>query len=155
MIVEDLVKASYELNEIYYGKGLDYEKSPDGEYTSIYSHVSMDELYVTEDILKIRTKEVFTASYASSIIDWAFNMSVGGVSGSGSYQRYLTGSDGLLTVYRDYKVMNVSKYDYTSINIEKIKRKKIYANITTNKGVLVRLVILKEDNGWRLDCPTV
>ena len=82
-------------------------------------------------------------------------MSVGGVSGSGSYQRYLTGSDGLLTVYRDYKVMNVSKYDYTSINIEKIKRKKIYANITTNKGVLVRLVILKEDNGWRLDCPTV
>ena len=87
MIVEDLVKASYELNEIYYGKGLDYEKSIDGEYDSIYSHVSLDEIYVTQEILSLRTREVFSASYANSIIDYAFNMSLGGVGGSGSYQR--------------------------------------------------------------------
>lgn len=154
MIVEDLVKASYELNEIYYGKGLSYEESIDGEYDSIYSHVSMDEIYLTEDILSIRTKEVFSASYANSIIDYAFNMSLSGV-GTGSYQRYITGSDGLLTVYRDYKVMDITEYDYTTIKIEKIKRKKIIATIQSTENETVDVVIVKELNGWRLDSATV
>ena len=155
MIVEDLVKASYELNEIYYGKGLDYEKSIDGEYDSIYSHVSLDEIYVTQEILSIRTREVFSASYANSIIDYAFNMSLGGVGGSGSYQRYITGSDGFLTVYRDYKVMDITEYDYTSIKIEKIKRRKITATVMSTENEAVEVVIVKESSGWRLDSATV
>ncbi len=155
MIVEDLVKASYRLNEIFYGEGLPYIEDPDGQYDSIYSPVLPEQLIVTEEILRIETKKVFTASYANSILEHAFNMSKGGVSGSGSYQRYVPMSDGYLTVMRDYKVIDITEYDYTSINIEKIKRKKIYANITSNKGVLVEIVILKEENGWRLDSATV
>jgi len=154
-IVEDLEKASCELNDIYYGKGLDYEKSPDGEYDSIYSHVSMDEIYVTEEILSLRTKEIFSASYANSIIEYAFNMSVGVVGGSGSYQRYITGSDGFLTVYRDYKVMEITEYDFKTVKIEKIKRRKITATINSTENEEVEVIIVKEANGWRLDSATV
>lgn len=155
MIVEDLVKASYYLNEIFYGKGLPYIEDPDGVYDSIYSPVLPEQLIVTEEILRLETKKVFTASYANSILEHALNMSKGGLSGSGSYQRYVPMSDGYLTVMRDYDVIDITEYDYTSINIEKIKRKKIYANITSNKGVLVEVVVIKEENGWRLDSATV
>ena len=56
MIVEDLVKASYYLNEIFYGKGLPYIEDPDGVYDSIYSPVLPEQLIVTEEILRLETK---------------------------------------------------------------------------------------------------
>lgn len=154
MLVEDMVKASHELNEILYGEGMRYEESLTGEYYSIYSHIAMDQPYLTEHSLKVRIQEVFSASYANSIIGYTFTLTQGVVGGKNN-PRYFTGSDGYLTVYRDYEKLDITDYDYTTIKIEKIKRSKIVATVTSTENEVVEVTLVKEANGWRVDSATV
>ncbi len=152
-LVKEFLEESYELNEIYYGKGLAYQKSEDGEYTSIYSPVLRDQPYITEAILRAKTEDVFSASYSNSIISYHFSVTQG-IAGGASYPRYFTGSDGFLTVYRDYKVIDITEYDYSTIEIKKIKRKEIKATVVSTENEKVDVVLVLEKNGWRLDSVT-
>lgn len=152
-LVKEFLEESYELNEIYYGKGIEYQKSEDGEYASVYSPVVRNQPYVTENILRAKTEDVFSASYANAIINYHFSMTQGLV-GGGNYPRYFTGSDGFLTVYRDYKVIDITEYDYSTIKIKKIKRKEIKATVVSTEKEVVDVILVLEKNGWRLDSVT-
>lgn len=152
-MVKKFLDESYELNEIYYGKGLDYQKNEDGEYNNIYSPVLRNQPYVTESILRAKTQDVFSASLANSIISYHFNLTQG-VAGGSNYPRYFTGSDGYLTVYRDYKVIDITEYDYSTIEIKKIKRKEIKATVVSTENEIVDVVLVLEKDGWRLDSIT-
>ena len=76
-LVKEFLTESYELNEIYYGKGIDYEKNEDGVYDNIYSPVLKNQPYTTEAILRAKTEDVFSASLASSILGYHFNLTQG------------------------------------------------------------------------------
>ncbi|MBQ8393261.1 MAG: hypothetical protein IJX51_05755 [Clostridia bacterium] len=152
VIVEDLVKASCELNEIYYGKGLNYDDSM--IYQSVYRQVDLNEKYKTVDILSARTKEVFTASYANSLIQYHLNPSVGGTGGL-TKSRYIEDSTGLIAVYKDYESIEITQYKYDTIKIDSIRSKRIVATIMSTEGEEVEVVIRKETDGWRLDSATV
>ncbi|MBQ9743932.1 MAG: hypothetical protein IJW19_02295 [Clostridia bacterium] len=152
VIVEELVKSSCELNEIYYGKGLKYNDSM--VYQSVYRQVDLNEKYKTVDILSARTKEVFTASYSNSLIQYYLNPSVGGTGGL-TKSRYIEDSTGLLAVYKDYKAIEITQYNYDTIKIESIRSKRIIATVMSTEGEEVEVIIRKESNGWRLDSATV
>ena len=152
-LVKKFVEDSYELNEIFYGKGLSYYESVDGEYSSVYSAVKLDEKYTTSKELKDRTREVFSASYANSIIGYVFSLTPG-IYGQSKQPRY-SESGGYITVLRDYEVIDITEYDYDTVKIKKIKRKEIKATIMSTENEEVEIVLVLEADGWRLDSATV
>ncbi len=152
-LVKRFVEDSYELNDIFYGKGLSYYESEDGEYGSVYSAVKLDEKYITISALKDRTREVFSSSYANSIIGYVFSLTPG-IYGQSVQPRY-SESGGYITVLRDYEVIDITEYDYDTVEIKKIKRKEIRATIMSTENEVVEIILVKESNGWRLDSATV
>ena len=118
VLVEEIVKRSVTLNDILYGKGMEYEKSPDGNYLTIYTRVKDSAPFKTKKELEKEIKEVFTAAYANSLVSHAFTLTPG-LFGDNSYPRYQEGSDKVLTVMRDYEAREITQYDYSTIKIEK------------------------------------
>ena len=153
LIVKDLVERSTVLNEVLYGKGMDYEKSIDGNYSGIYSRVSEDAPFQTKKDLEREIKAVFTSAYANSLISTAFKLTQGAL-GSNSYPRYQEGSDKVLTVMRDYTAREITEYDFDTIEIKKVRKNKIRATILSTENEIVEIYIVKELDGWRLDSVT-
>ena len=153
-LVTEIVKRSVNLNEILYGKGMEYEESADGNYSTIYSRVKDTAPFKTRKELEKEIKEVFTAAYANSLVSHAFTLTTG-LFGENSYPRYQEGSDKVLTVMRDYSAREITQYDYSTIKIEKCKKNKIVATILSTENEVVEIYLIKELNGWRLDSATV
>ena len=154
VLVEEIVKRSETLNDILYGKGMEYEESEDGKYSTIYSRIKDDAPLKTRKELEKEIKEVFTAAYANSLVSHAFALTPG-LFGDNSYPRYQEGSDKVLTVMRDYEAREITQYDYSTIKIEKCKKNKIVATILSTENEIVEIYLIKEVNGWRLDSATV
>ena len=153
VLVKKFIEDSCELNEIFYGKGLSYYENEDGEYSSIYSPVKLDEKYITISALKERTREVFSSSYSNSIIGYVFSLTPG-IYGESSKPRY-SESGGYITVLRDYEVIEITEYDYDTVKIKKIKRKEIRATVMSTENEEVEIILVKERDGWRLDSATL
>ncbi len=154
-LVKDLVSRSYELNVIYYGEGLKYKDS--GNPNDIYMVVFEKEKYILKSQLTRATREVFSESFATSIIDMSFNGVQSQINQNSIQSRYMTQiDDDLLYVNRTYKpvVEKIAEYNYDTIEISKISRHFIEAEIKTTSGQLVSVTLIKEDNGWRLDSGT-
>ena len=154
VLVKNLVSESCKLNEILYGKGMEYEKSEDGKYSTIYSRVKDDAPFKTRKELEKEIKEVFTAAYANSLVSHAFTLTTG-LFGENSYPRYQEGSDKVLTVMRDYQAREITQYNFDTIKIEKCRKNKIVATILSTENELVEIYLIREVNGWRLDSATV
>ncbi|MBE6673909.1 MAG: hypothetical protein E7596_02245 [Ruminococcaceae bacterium] len=154
-LVKDLVSRSYELNVIYYGEGLKYKDS--GNPNDIYMVVFEQEKYILKSQLTKATREVFSESFATSIIDMSFNGIQSSINQNSVQPRYMTQiDDDLLFVNRTYEpvVDKIAEYNYDTIEILKISRRFIEAEIKTTTGELVTVILIKEDNGWRLDSGT-
>ena len=149
-LVKELVKESYELNDILYGEGLSYIET---ESQSKYAPVDMNERYTTLYSLKEKMKEVFSSSYANSLIEYIFSYSPG-VYGGGTLPRYEE-QGGWIVVLKEYEKREVTEYNYDTVKIEKIKRKEIRATIKSTENEVVEIVLVKELDGWRLDSATV
>ena len=154
-LVKSLVSRSYNLNVVYYGKGLKYKES--GNPNQIYLPVLENEVYVLRSVLIKDTYEVFSETLATSVINMAF----GGVSSetgtNGVQSRYMVeGDDDWLLVNKDYKGVKeeIAQYNYDTIEITKISRRFINANIKTTKGENVEIVLIKQGDNWRLDSIT-
>jgi len=154
VIVKELVERSCVLNEVLYGKGMEYEKSADGIYSGIYSRVTDDAPFKTRKELEREIKAVFTASYANSLISHAFKLTTG-IYGGVSYPRYQEGSDDILTVLRDYEAREITQYNFDTLVIEKATKNKIRATVLSTENELVEIYVIKEIEGWRLDSATV
>ena len=156
-IIKSLITDAYELNEIYYGDGIVYKDS--GNPNDLYMEAYENEKYALKNKLVERTYEVFSETYAESLIGLAF----GGVQSEinqGSIQpRYMTLDDdpkGWIFVNTDYEplVKEVARYDFTTISIIKISRRFIEATIKTTKNEEVKVTMVNEGRGWRLDSAT-
>lgn len=153
-IVKELVEKSTVVNEVLYGKGMDYEKSLDGKYQTMYSRVTDDAPFKTRKALEKEIKSIFTASYANSLLNHAFTLTVG-IYGNSSYPRYQEGSDEVLTVMRDYEAREITVYNFDTIVIEKATKNKIVATIMSTENEKVYVYLINELDGWRLDSATV
>ena len=154
-LVKSLVSRSYNLNVVYYGEGLKYKES--GNPNQIYLPVQENEIYVLRSVLIKDTYEVFSETLALSIVDMAFGGAEGGTSASSVQSRYMVeGDDDWLLVNKDYKSVKkeITKYNYDTIEITKISRRFIEANIKSTKGENVEVVLIKQGESWRLDSIT-
>jgi hypothetical protein len=153
-IVKDLVERSYTLNVVYYGEGLPYdaEKQVEGEYYE----VTEDAPFRIRNDLIVETRAVFSEDIALGLLgaylDGYSNMGVV------VYARYLTGPDGYLTVYKDYKNVNdqITKYDTSSVQIIKNRKNKIVASVTSvDGGETIEVTLIYENDAWKLDSATL
>lgn len=153
-IVKDLIERSYTLNVVYYGEGLPYdaEKQVEGEYYE----VTEDAPFRIRNDLIVETRAVFSEDIALGLLgaylDGYSNMGVV------VYARYLTGPDGYLTVYKDYKNVNdqITKYDTSSVQIIKNRKNKIVASVTSvDGGETIEVTLIYENDAWKLDSPTL
>ena len=72
------------------------------------------------------------------------------------FARYIE-FDGHLHIRRDIDVIDIAKYDFSTTVIEKCSKRFIRAKIKTSnfeKNDYVEIVLINEDNGWRIDSAT-
>ena len=153
--IKDLVEKSYDLNDIYFGKGLNYVDN--GNPNDSYMVVSVTERYITKNALIIATRQVFSQTYAQSLIDGAFSGYGSPINQNSVMSRYsIFDEDGLIYVNKNYEALieQVRTYNFENIEITKISRRFVEANIFTEKNEKVKVVLVKENNEWRLDSAT-
>ncbi len=150
--VTRLVEESYELNVIYFGKGLPYED--DGDDKSLYAPVAEDAAFTTKEELIDKTRKVFSESNVTEMIEIAFQG--GSIGSTAAYPRYITGSDGKLTVYKNIKGIEteVNEYDYSTVSITRISKRFIKAKITSKAGNVVDVELVNQDGEWRINSRT-
>ncbi len=169
--VSELVEASYELNVIVFGEGLEYIETEESK-NSRYALVKENDKYNSIKDIRDAIEKVFSEDYSKVMETTAFVGIKGAVDGTVIPERYIENSVGFLVLKNDialdgevdieggkdeieYSGLKVRKYDSSSIEIKKISRRFIEAYITSIDGsetILVTLIL--EENGWRLDSPT-
>jgi len=153
LIVKSLIESSYELNEIYYGKGLMPQATDSEDDNSLYIPVAGNENYQSRDELVNRTYEIFSDDLAESMIDMAFNGAQGAIGSTLVMARYIE-YYGKLNVRRNIDGIEIAKYDFSTIEIEKNSRRFIRAKIkikNSEKSEYAEITLINEDDGWRLD----
>lgn len=169
----ELIEASYEVNEIYFGKGLsvsekdseaakDFAADLDVDVAAVsYLPVTEDCPYSTIEQLKELAAKVYTADYCEYLWKMAFE----GVSvedgSSAVYARYITDYSGRLTVRSDLDETGADlrrTYDTENITVEKMKKDEAWVTLTSlvdgKEDISITFVLKRETNGWRLDQPT-
>ena len=164
-----LIKASAQLNEIYYGKGIRYLEYSENN-VSLYCEADpthLEELgFRTVAELKAKTKEVFSTAHAESM----FASTLKGT-GTSQMSRYYQQYDDnkadrkplYIMVHKEYKpLMNGEMvYDFNTLKI--IDSEGEYVNATIDATVVygektqthtLNLRLIEEESGWRLACTT-
>ncbi|NLK39419.1 MAG: hypothetical protein GX303_04115 [Clostridiales bacterium] len=156
VLVEERVKASQELNEIYFGDGLpvDILRASVGHY----QYVSKKSPYQSIDQIKKATQEVFSSEYSNLLFSNAFSgtneQGVGIV-----YARY-TEKDNELMMYSQFEAIltGTRTYHFDTIKVLKKNGKRIIVEVDTEDDsgteLVVRLKLVNENGKWLLDTPT-
>lgn len=163
-IVADLVRASYEMNIIYFGDGMPSRAdSGDEGKVGFYSDLTDDAPYLTEAELREATLRVFTENYSSVIFETFLSGVSDPDSGGVVYARYVEQGD-RLTKKVEYEPLapKTRTYDLKNITIERSRSDMITATLKSyldgapdvNVRVTVRLEERDGEKVWRLDSPT-
>ena len=169
---EELIKKSEMLNDIYYGKGIDYikdESTADGAYYEA-DYISLNRFGV-ENIndIKNMTYECFTKNLSSSMINTILT-SVSDDDGIQRYSRYyqkynaLDNKEECIMVYKDAIVYLTDDvvYDYSSIRISRVEKEEVFVKISVSvtdkekrtQTKEIEISLLEESDGWRINSPT-
>lgn len=168
-----LIEKSYEVNEIYFGKGLpvakedsdavkDFTADLDVDIKSVnYIPVSEECQYSTIEDLKKLASEVYTEDYCNYLWKMAFEGLSTDDGVSAVYARYIIDYSGKLTVRSDLneKGANLNRtYDTENITVEKMKKEeatvKLMSLVDGKEDGEISFVLKREKDGWRLDQPT-
>ncbi len=157
-----LIEKSYEVNEIYYGKGLPSTGESSIGLTSEYSVVDPECGYSTVDQLKELAASVYSADYCEHLYIIAFE----GISNpedeeSVSFARYIVDFSDTLTVSKDAAengmVLNRT-YDFSTIVVEKCVRNSATISVQSlvdgKKDEILTINLVFENDHWRLNTPT-
>ncbi len=167
----ELLARAEVLNEIYYGRGINYISSGyvDGNYYEADPmHLSLLGFSTIEE-LKGLTLKTFTLGYSDEIFATKLSM-IEDETGIQYMTRYYQRYDGLehtepvcIMVYSKAKPQLTSdiEYDYSSLRIKGVKRQTVTVIVSAcvtgaeNKSMTVdiELDLIEEDNGWRIDNP--
>ena len=143
--LERLLPLSYEMNEIFWGKGLDYtDDGSNNRYMAVKSDCGYNS---TEEILK-KASEIFSEEYLAIIKDAIF-----------------TDSDDIDPRYIDVGgTLRADKYNegfniQGNIKLDSVKVKRAYSDTVIIKaeyadGGTTELTIVLQDGAWYLNGPT-
>lgn len=166
-IYRELVEASYTLNDVYYGDGLPFVNDPEtmaslAGVSSRYSYMPVAKTapYQSEAEIRQATEAVFSKTLCEHLFVLAFE----GMSTENEetvvFARYIE-QDEILTVRIDLADESLPMgrtYDFDSMTIISQNKNRITASFETEmngeKSVNVKLTLIKEEKGWRLDSPT-
>ena len=166
-IYRELVEASYTLNDVYYGDGLPFVNDPEtmaslAGVSSRYSYMPVAKTapYQSEAEIRQATEAVFSETLCEHLFVLAFE----GMSTENEetvvFARYIE-QDEILTVRIDLADESLPMgrtYDFDSMTIISQNKNRITASFETEmngeKSVNVKLTLIKEEAGWRLDSPT-
>lgn len=164
--IKTLVDASYELNEIVYGKGLPYYERTDTQ-SSLYGPVVDNGKYKSTGEIKLAIRKVFSESYSAILEAVAFEGQEGAEFGYHTQPRYVDVSGELMVLkdyynvdfdsdkYGEYEGIKVQRYNTNEIEIVKISKRFVEGKIKSIDGKTTITVTLILENGeWRLDSPT-
>lgn len=169
-VAEALIEASYEINDIFFGEGLPAIER-DSEFAienhvyymdeeGNYDYIAEDCPYQTTDQIKAAAEQVYSADYLASLYETMF-VGVADEHAGMLYARYLDTDEGLKKSNIHASMIEAKRvYDYDSMTIVKPSNNR-FVNVefdTHLEGeseiMRVRLTLVKEENGWRLDSPT-
>ena len=177
--LDELIPASYEMNEIYFGKGLPISEDEE-TLNEFYSHfdsdieminyhpVSADCPYQNETELREATLAVFTEDYAEYLFQRAFagiSAQMQNIEGltevhNAIYAMYIE-ENGVLTVrlnLEDDAIPLGREFKIDELKIVAQKDNIVVVSIPTFINSVysmeVELRLVKTQNGWRLDSPT-
>ena len=167
-----LVEASYELNDIYYGDGLEFveneammkyltgvQENSEGFRVS-YMPVADTAPYKTEKEIRAATEDVFSPALCSLMFKLGFEGMSTEEDETVAFARYIEQED-VLTVRVDLKEEALPMgrtYDFENMTLiaeePSVIRASFPSFVDGEKSVDVRISIIKTANGWRLDSPT-
>ena len=164
--IERLINASHEVNDIFFGKGLEVDERLESPYENYMCVSFATEIYTISQI-KEMAEAVYTKGYLEPIYEVTFTGKYDQVSGGIVRARYME-SEGYLLMHcpdtddgsdpNNILGSDVRTYDFSTINIIKPSREDFVTfTITTTKGTVteeITLAIELTDIGWRLDYPT-
>ena len=169
----ELIKKSENLNEIFWGEGLDYtdDKNNANGYYYEASFSSLQKYgFSTIKELEDMTRATFSNEYSNIILSTTVSSIVdedGLQILARYYQKYEDLEGTVPQCIMVYSIANVLlrdkvEYDYESIEVTGSKKETVYVNInctvTTNDGKkqdkVLNIGLIEEANGWRLDTPT-
>lgn len=170
---EELVEKAIVLNEIFYGKGIDFdrdENTSNGAYYEASSYYVRNIGIETVEDLKDMALGVFSEDYAELIFSTVLSPVTDDsyIYGMARYYQKtdaVTGENIAIMVYSEANVYLTDKmeYDYSSIEVTGSKGERVYFNIsvkvtdseTDEEHIMTRsIALIEEEGGWRIDSPT-
>ncbi len=168
-----LIDASYEVNEIYFGKGLPVAEEDSEEVKEFTAGLDVDIAavnyipvtgecrYDTIDQLKKLASKVYSEDYCQYLWKMAFEGLSTEDDQSVVYARYMTDYFGRLTVRSDICETGAEltrTYDTENIKVDKMKKDEatvtLQSYVDGKEDIAISFVLKREADGWRLDQPT-
>lgn len=164
--IERLIEASHEINDIFFGKGLETDERFTSPYEN-YTCVAYESGYYTVEDIQKAAETVYTMGYLTPLYEVTFTGKYDQVSGGivrarymdaegylimhtpdsddGSDPNNMLGDERRVYDYSTIKIIKPSRADYVTFTISSSK-----AGVTDE----ITLAIELTDVGWRLDYPT-
>ena len=160
---KELIEASYEINEIYFGKGLKVTNTEVLANTS-YWYVTDDCGYSSMDEIKAATAKVYSTDYCN---DYLFLIGFEGIKNVDEEQsdiasaRFKEDTKGKLCQNKSISENGLElnrTYDFSTITVEKCVRNsatiQVQSLVNGEKDQIIKLTLVYENDQWRLNTPT-
>ena len=168
-----LIEASYEINEIYFGKGLpiseeDSEEAKEFAKENGLELENIQFLPVTEESpyksikdIKKAVAKVYSESYCEYLNLMAFEGFSTEDGSAAVYAKYIEDEKGVLTARVDLADKGIilnRTYDTSTIKAKKMKKDEVTFTVDSyvdgKKDETLTFKLVLESDGWRLDTPT-
>lgn len=161
-ILAELLPKAEEINDIIWGKGLPVEPGQDGPLKTVtaaqYRTVAKDAPYQSTEELKAAISAVYSDAFIANTINYAcFEGADDALEDTQAqmYPRYKDNDAGVLIVDITNPGFEITtKIDPASAKVISAERdNKQTLEVKTNNGK-IKIVIVNEGSGWKLDTPT-
>ncbi len=162
----ELIEASYEINEIFFGEGLP-SVEPEGTDMMKYLLIAEDSPYHTEEEIKSAALNVYSEDYCELLFERAFSgfsLDEGDEDGLDTTKivgaRFVTYNDELVILpLEEDDIMKLDRtYDTENITVTKQKSGTVILSVPSfidgKASDNVSITMIRTENGWRLDSPT-
>jgi len=170
---EKLIEASFEINEIYFGKGLPVSEEDSEEAKKFaeengfdldnvqFLPVTEESPYFSIEDIKKATAAVYSAKYSEILYSSAFEGFSVQDGAQAVYAKYMEDEAGTLTARIDLSDNDLPErsYDYSTMKVKDRKENSVRVELESyldgkKEEKTVTLTLVKEESGWRLDTPT-
>lgn len=169
----DLIEASYEINEIYFGKGLPISEK-ESEEAKDFAHengleleniqflpVNEESPYKSIEDIKKACSGVYSQSYCEYLNLMAFEGFSTEDGSAAVYAKYIEDENGVLTARIDLAESGIvlnRTYDVSTVKVGKMKKNEATVTVDSmvdgKKDETLTFKLVREADGWRLDTPT-